>query len=66
MYLQRVWRFAMCGNVLLGVPVILNRISFSGELGYEIYCKPQYLSRLSTAIEEAGAELDIVGMARAR
>ena len=40
-----------------GVPVILNRISFSGELGYEIYCKPQYLLRLSEAIEEAGAEL---------
>ena len=39
------------------VPVILNRISFSGELGYEIYCKPQYLLRLSEAIEEAGAEL---------
>ena len=40
-----------------GVPVILNRISFSGELGYEIYCKPQYLLRLATAIEVAGAEL---------
>ena len=40
-----------------GVPVILNRISFSGELGYEIYCKPQYLLRLSEAIEEAGADL---------
>lgn len=40
-----------------GVPVILVRISFSGELGYEIYCKPQYLLRLSEAIEEAGAHL---------
>ena len=40
-----------------GVPVILNRISFSGELGYEIYCKPQYLLRLAEAIEEAGADL---------
>lgn len=39
------------------VPVILNRISFSGELGYEIYCKPQYLLRLAEAIEEAGEEL---------
>lgn len=39
------------------VPVILNRISFSGELGYEIYCKPQYLLRLSEAIEDAGADL---------
>ncbi|MEI4196042.1 GcvT family protein [Roseovarius sp. E0-M6] len=41
------------------VPVILNRISFSGELGYEIYCKPQYLIRLSEAIEEAGADLGL-------
>ncbi|MEM6618396.1 MAG: FAD-dependent oxidoreductase [Pseudomonadota bacterium] len=40
-----------------GVPVILNRISFSGELGYEIYCKPQYLLRLAEAIEDAGADL---------
>jgi len=40
-----------------GVPVILNRISFSGELGYEIYCKPQYLLRLSEAIEDAGEDL---------
>ena len=40
-----------------GVPVILNRISFSGELGYEIYCRPQYLLRLAAAIEEAGTDL---------
>ncbi len=40
-----------------GVPVILSRISFSGELGYEIYCKPQYLLRLAEAIEEVGADL---------
>jgi dimethylglycine dehydrogenase len=40
-----------------GVPVILNRISFSGELGYEIYCKPHYLIKLAEAIEEAGADL---------
>ena len=39
------------------VPVIINRISFSGELGYEIYCKPQYLMRLADAIEEAGEDL---------
>jgi len=38
--------------------VVLHRISFSGELGYEIYCRPQYLIRLAEAIEEAGADLD--------
>ncbi len=45
-----------CETYVGGVPVILNRISFSGELGYEIYCRPQYLIRLSEAIEEAGAD----------
>ena len=40
-----------------GVPVLLNRISFSGELGYEIYCRPQYLIRLAQAIETEGASL---------
>jgi len=37
--------------------VIINRISFSGELGYEIYCRPQYLIKLATEIEAAGADL---------
>jgi dimethylglycine dehydrogenase len=40
-----------------GVPVMLHRISFSGELGFEIYCRPQYLIRLAESIEEAGTEL---------
>jgi len=40
------------------VPVILNRLSFSGELGYEIYCRPQYLLRLAEAIEDAGKDLN--------
>lgn len=39
-----------------GVPVMLNRISFSGELGFEIYCRPQYLLRLTEAVSEAGAD----------
>ena len=39
------------------MPVILNRISFSGELGFEIYCHPQYLLRLAEVIEAAGADL---------
>lgn len=39
------------------VPVILARISFSGELGYEIYCKPQYLLKLADAVEAAGTDL---------
>ena len=42
-----------------GVPVILVRISFSGELGYEIYCAPQYQLRLFEMVEEAGADLGL-------
>ena len=32
-------------------------MSFSGELGYEIYCKPHYLIKLAENIEEAGKDL---------
>ena len=42
-----------------GVPAILLRISFSGELGYEIYCEPAYQLRLWEAIEAAGADLGL-------
>ncbi len=41
------------------VPVILARISFSGELGFEIYCAPQYQLKLFEQIEEAGAEFGL-------
>lgn len=42
-----------------GVPVTLLRLSFSGELGFEIYCAPQYLLRLWEGLEEAGADLGL-------
>ena len=51
-------KFRDCRKTYVGgVPVVLNRISFSGELGYEIYCRPQYLLKLAEAIEEAGSDL---------
>ncbi|MEM7042476.1 MAG: FAD-dependent oxidoreductase [Pseudomonadota bacterium] len=65
--LQRITRDDVSGDALNfrdvrrtfvgGVPVILNRISFSGELGFEIYCRPHYLLRLADAVESAGADL---------
>ena len=42
-----------------GVPVLLARISFSGELGYEIYCAPQYQLKLFQAIEAAGRDFGL-------
>jgi dimethylglycine dehydrogenase len=42
-----------------GVPATLVRVSFSGELGYEIYVAPPYQRRLAEAIDEAGADLGL-------
>ena len=42
-----------------GVPVLLARVSYSGELGYEFYCAPQYQVKLFEQIEAAGADLDL-------
>ena len=42
-----------------GVPALCVRISFTGELGYEIYVAPQYQLKLFESIEEAGADLNL-------
>jgi dimethylglycine dehydrogenase len=42
-----------------GVPAILARVSFSGELGYEIYVAPPYQLHLAEAIEEVGKDLGL-------
>ena len=42
-----------------GVPAILNRISFSGELGYEIYVAPQFHLKLFEEIERHGKVLSL-------
>ena len=44
---------------IAGVPAICSRISFTGELGYEIYVAPQFQLRLLEAIEEAGEDLGL-------
>ncbi|MEM1040118.1 MAG: FAD-dependent oxidoreductase [Pseudomonadota bacterium] len=41
------------------VPAMINRISYTGDLGYEIWVKPEFLRRLYTGIMEAGADLGI-------
>ncbi len=42
-----------------GVPVIVNRISFTGELGYEIYTAPQFQIKLFEEIENNGKDLGL-------
>ena len=41
------------------VPAIVNRISFTGELGYEIYVSPHYQIKLYEELMEAGKEFNI-------
>ena len=37
-----------------GVPAIINRLSFTGELGNEIYVAPHYQNKLYEELMEAG------------
>jgi dimethylglycine dehydrogenase len=41
------------------VPAILSRISFSGELGYEIYVEPEYQLKLYEEVTAAGGDLGL-------
>ena len=41
------------------VPAMVNRISYTGDLGYEIWVKPEFLYRLWHAILGAGEEFGI-------
>ena len=42
-----------------GVPAILARLSFSGELGYEVYVAPEYQLKLYESMIEAGEDLGL-------
>ena len=42
-----------------GVPAIINRISFTGELGYEIYVAPHFQLKLYEEIETVGKEFSL-------
>jgi len=43
-----------------GAPCMVNRITYTGDLGYEIWMKPSVQRRVYLAIKEAGAEHGIV------
>jgi len=42
------------------VPAMINRVTYTGDLGYEIWVAPEYQRRLYQAIMEAGRDLGIV------
>lgn len=43
-----------------GAPCMVNRITYTGDLGYEIWMQPAYERLVYAAIKEAGAEFGIV------
>ncbi|HLY51064.1 MAG TPA: aminomethyltransferase family protein [Solirubrobacteraceae bacterium] len=50
----RYFRFLTDGITVGGVPVWLSRTGYSGELGFELYCKPEDASALWHAVVRAG------------
>jgi len=42
-----------------GVPAIVNRISFTGELGYEVYVAPHFQLKLYEEMENVGKEFKL-------
>ena len=42
------------------VPTMINRVTYTGDLGYEIWVTPEYQRRLYSQIMAAGADLGIV------
>ena len=43
-----------------GAPCMVNRLTYTGDLGYEIWMQPAYERRVYEAIKQAGAEFGIV------
>ncbi len=50
----RYFRFVGDGVTVAGVPCMISRTGYSGELGYEIYCAPDGAADLWRAVHEAG------------
>lgn len=42
-----------------GAPCMINRISYTGDLGYEIWVSPEYQRRVYDGLKQAGAEFNI-------
>ncbi len=45
---------------IANAPAMINRVSYTGDLGYEIWVAPEYLRRLYLAMMAAGRDLGVV------
>jgi aminomethyltransferase len=50
----RYFRFVPDGVTVGGVPIMLSRTGYSGELGFELYCSPSDAAALWDAVVRAG------------
>jgi dimethylglycine dehydrogenase len=54
------FRFMDIRRMTLGMAeAIVGRVSYTGDLGYELWCEPQYQRHLFLAIEAAGKDLGL-------
>jgi aminomethyltransferase len=49
-------------NNQLGIPLMLSRTGYTGELGYEVYCHPKDAVKVWDTIWEAGKEFNLTPM----
>jgi dimethylglycine dehydrogenase len=45
---------------IANVPAMINRVTYTGDLGYEIWIEPEYLRRLYVSILDAGRDFGLV------
>jgi glycine cleavage system aminomethyltransferase T len=56
--------FRAASTTIAGIPVRMMRLSYVGELGWEIYASAEYGLRLWDALWAAGAPLDVIAAGR--
>lgn len=56
---KKYYTFVEKGNVG-GISCLVSRTGYTGELGYELYCKPQDAERLWDLLLEAGKEYGLI------
>ncbi|UCF84989.1 MAG: hypothetical protein JSV50_04970 [Desulfobacteraceae bacterium] len=55
------FKFSQCRHILVGsAPVLALRVSYVGELGYELYMPPEYAGHVYELLWESGQDLGIV------
>ena len=55
------FRFTICRvEELQGIPLIVSRTGYTGELGYEVWCHPKHAPEVWDKLMEAGKEYGII------